>query len=81
MHLPGGYLARKHGGATLLGLSVGATGILTLFTPLAAKTHVGVFIALRIAVGFAEVIPPPPPPPSLACTIAMHVDTWMNLLR
>ncbi|XP_027054875.1 sialin-like isoform X1 [Pocillopora damicornis] len=54
VHLPGGYLARKHGGATLLGLSVGATGILTLFTPLAAKTHVGVFIALRIAVGFAE---------------------------
>lgn len=80
MHLPGGYLARKHGGATLLGLSVGATGILTLFTPLAAKTHVGVFIALRIAVGFAEVIPPPPLP-SLAYTIAIHVDTWMNLLR
>ena len=53
-------MARKHGGATLLGLSVGATGVLTLFTPLAAKTHVGVFIALRIAVGFAEVIPPPP---------------------
>lgn len=80
MHLPGGYLARKHGGATLLGLSVGATGFLTLFTPLAAKTHVGVFIALRIAVGFAEVIPPPPPP-SLACTIAIHIDTWMNLVR
>lgn len=72
-------MARKHGGATLLGLSVGATGFLTLFTPLAAKTHVGVFIALRIAVGFAEVIPPPPP--SLACTIAIHIDTWMNLVR
>lgn len=59
-------MARKHGGATLLGLSVGATGFLTLFTPLAAKTHVGVFIALRIAVGFAEVIPPTPPPPFIS---------------
>ena len=55
MHILGGFLARKHGGATVLGLSVSATGILTLFTPLSAKTHVAMFIALRIAVGFAEV--------------------------
>ena len=55
MHIPGGYLARKFGGATVIGLSVGGTGALTLFTPLAARIHVGLLIALRVAVGLAEV--------------------------
>ena len=53
--LPGGLLARKFGGATMLGLSVGTSGALTLLTPLAARAHVGVLIALRIAIGMAEV--------------------------
>ena len=53
--LPGGVLARKFGGATMLGLSVGTSGALTLLTPLAARAHVGVLIALRIAIGMAEV--------------------------
>ena len=53
--LPGGVLARKLGGATMLGLSVGICGALTLLTPLAARAHVGVLIALRIASGMAEV--------------------------
>ena len=53
--LPGGILARKFGGATLLGLSVGTSGALTLLTPLAARAHVAVLIALRIAIGMAEV--------------------------
>ena len=48
-------MARKFGGATLLGLSVGTSGALTLLTPLAARAHVGVLIALRIAIGMAEV--------------------------
>lgn len=52
--LPGGVLARKFGGATMLGLSVGTSGALTLLTPLAARAHVGVLIALRIAIGMAE---------------------------
>ena len=55
MHLPGGYLARKLGGATVIGVAVGATGALTLFTPLAARMHVGTFIGLRVAIGLAEV--------------------------
>ena len=54
-HLPGGYLARKLGGATVIGVAVGATGALTLFTPLAARMHVGTLIALRVAMGLAEV--------------------------
>ena len=55
MNIPGGYLARKCGGATMIGLSVGGTGAFTLFTPLAARIHVGLLIALRVAVGLAEV--------------------------
>ena len=39
----------------MLGLSVGTSGALTLLTPLAARSHVGVLIALRIAIGMAEV--------------------------
>ena len=53
--LPGGVLARKFGGATMLGLSVGTCGALNLLTPLAARAHIGVLIALRIAIGMAEV--------------------------
>ena len=39
----------------MIGLSVGGTGALTLFTPVAARIHVGLLIALRVAVGLAEV--------------------------
>ena len=39
----------------MIGLSVGGTGAFTLFTPLAARIHVGLLIALRVAVGLAEV--------------------------
>lgn len=53
--LPGGILARKFGGATILGLSVGTSGALTMLTPLAAHAHVGVLIALRVVIGMAEV--------------------------
>ena len=53
--LPGGVLARKFGGATLLGISVGTSGALTLLIPIAARAHVAVLIALRIASGMAEV--------------------------
>ena len=40
---------------TVIGVSVGATGALTLFTPLAARMHVATLIALRVAMGLAEV--------------------------
>ncbi|KAL9965852.1 hypothetical protein ACROYT_G029706 [Oculina patagonica] len=52
--LPGGHLARKLGGATVIGVAVCANGVLTLFTPLAARMHVGMFITLRIAIGLAQ---------------------------
>ncbi len=53
--LPGGHLARKLGGAMVIGVAVCVNGLLTLFTPLAARMHVGMFIALRIAIGLAQV--------------------------
>ena len=55
MQIPGGYLARKFGGATVLGVTIGSSGALTLLTPLAARTHVGMLIALRVAMGLCEV--------------------------
>jgi len=53
--LPGGHLARKLGGATVIGIAVGLNGALTLFTPLAARMHVAMFMALRIAIGATQV--------------------------
>ena len=48
-------MARKFGGATILGVAVGCSALLTVFTPMAARAHVGVLIALRIVIGLAEV--------------------------
>ena len=48
-------MARKLGGATVIGVAVGANGALTLFTPLAARMHVGMFITLRVAIGLTQV--------------------------
>ena len=39
----------------MIGIAVGLNGALTLFTPLAARMHVAVFMALRIAIGAAQV--------------------------
>lgn len=55
MQIPGGYLARKLGGATMIGVVAGSSGALTLLTPLAARTHVGMLIALRVVMGLTEV--------------------------
>ena len=52
-------MARKVGGATLIGISVGTSGLFTLLTPIAARTHPGVLIALRIVIGMTEVIDVP----------------------
>lgn len=48
-------MARKFGGATVIGIAVGLNGALTFFTPLAARMHVAMFMALRIAIGAAQV--------------------------
>ncbi|KAG4075528.1 hypothetical protein HA402_003353 [Bradysia odoriphaga] len=50
----GGWMARKIGGHILLGVGVGSTAVLTLFSPLAARSSSGAFIALRTIMGVVE---------------------------
>lgn len=49
-----GNLAEKFGGKWIFGGCVFFAGILTLLTPLAARTHIGLLIAIRILTGIFE---------------------------
>ena len=53
--IPGGLLAARYGGKTVLGLGIVITAALTLFTPLAARIGFGALIGLRILEGLFEV--------------------------
>ncbi|XP_037934645.1 sialin-like [Teleopsis dalmanni] len=50
----GGFISSKIGGNIVFGIGIGATAILTLFTPMAAKHSLDAFIAVRIIEGFFE---------------------------
>lgn len=50
----GGYVASKIGGNLVFGVGIGMTALLTLLTPIAAKTNVYVLIAIRIIEGVFE---------------------------
>ncbi|CAF3389237.1 unnamed protein product [Rotaria sp. Silwood1] len=50
----GGILAERYGAKWIFGCSLLIAGILTLFTPIAAQTHVGLLIAIRILTGIFE---------------------------
>ncbi|XP_018010829.2 sialin isoform X1 [Hyalella azteca] len=50
----GGRLAENFGGHIVMGVGVGATSVLTLLTPYAARSSVNLFIALRVAEGLTE---------------------------
>lgn len=52
--VPGGWLATRYGGKRVFGLGVLCTSVLTLLTPLAAKTSLYLFIALRVIEGLGE---------------------------
>jgi ACS family sodium-dependent inorganic phosphate cotransporter len=52
--LIGGVIAAKIGGNRIFGIGIGMTAILTLLTPLAAKTHLYVLLAIRIIEGVFE---------------------------
>ncbi|XP_060594913.1 sialin-like [Ruditapes philippinarum] len=52
--IPGGWMAEKFGAKWLFGLGVLCTSVLTLVTPIAARYHVGVFIAVRVLEGLGE---------------------------
>ncbi|BES99717.1 MFS transporter, ACS family, solute carrier family 17 (sodium-dependent inorganic phosphate cotransporter), other [Nesidiocoris tenuis] len=50
----GGYLACKHGGKRLFGLGVGVTAVVTLLTPLLARTSIYLLVFGRIVEGLFE---------------------------
>ncbi|CAK8673452.1 unnamed protein product [Clavelina lepadiformis] len=52
--IPGGYLASKFGGKLLLGGGVLCTSLLTLLTPIAARTSFALLIVVRILEGIGE---------------------------
>lgn len=50
----GGYVSSKIGGNLVFGVGIGMTALLTLVTPIAAKTNVYLLIAVRIIEGVFE---------------------------
>jgi len=54
----GGWLASRYGGKHVFGIGVLITVIATILVPVAARTHVGVLIALRVIMGLACVCTP-----------------------
>jgi MFS family permease len=50
----GGYLASRFGGRLIIGLTVFGGSLLTLLSPIAARTDVTAFIALRVLLGFFQ---------------------------
>lgn len=52
--LAGGYISSKIGGNLVFGLGIGMTALLTLLTPIAAKTNVYLLVAVRVLEGFFE---------------------------
>ncbi|CAG9801296.1 unnamed protein product [Chironomus riparius] len=50
----GGIIAAKIGGHIILGLGIFITAVLTLLSPIAARTGIGAFVALRVLMGLAE---------------------------
>uniref|UniRef100_A0A061QHU6 Sialin n=1 Tax=Cupiennius salei TaxID=6928 RepID=A0A061QHU6_CUPSA len=71
--IPGGRMAEMFGGKWLFGIGVLCTAVLTLLTPLAAKTGYGTLIALRVLEGLGEGVTFP----------AMHamLGCWMPKLE
>ena len=52
--IPGGYLADKFGGKQVLSFGVVAWSLMTLITPWAASTNLGVLLAARALLGVGE---------------------------
>ncbi|CAF0904123.1 unnamed protein product [Rotaria sordida] len=50
----GGILAERYGAKWIFGCGLLIAGILTLLTPIAARTHIGFLIAIRILIGIFE---------------------------
>lgn len=52
--IPGGWLAEKFGAKLVYGIGVLCTSLLTLVTPIAARTSIGLFVAVRVVEGIGE---------------------------
>ena len=52
--VPGGRLAELVGGKWLFGLGVLVTSVLTIVTPLAARTNYALFLVVRVVEGLGE---------------------------
>nr|XP_045602405.1 sialin-like [Procambarus clarkii] len=53
-NIPGGRLAEVYGTKRVFGGAILVGGVLTLFTPLAARAHYGALILLRVLIGLAH---------------------------
>ncbi|CAF1344084.1 unnamed protein product, partial [Didymodactylos carnosus] len=52
--LIGGYLSERFGGKWIFGCGILGAGLLTMLIPIAAKTHVGFLIVVRVLIGVFE---------------------------
>ena len=55
MQIPGGWLGQRFGGTRVFGICLGIASVLTMLTPLAARTSVAALITLRVIEGLALV--------------------------
>lgn len=55
MQIPGGWLGQRFGGTRVFGICLGVASILTMLTPIAARTSVVALIILRIIEGLTLV--------------------------
>lgn len=80
----GGYLSALVGGKIVIGTAVLASAVLTLMSPVAATTHVYIFIAIRAALGVVQVrwnncrissfvAPSLPKPPPVKCSLCVEI--------
>ncbi|XP_074615597.1 vesicular glutamate transporter 2.1-like [Acropora palmata] len=53
MQIPGGWLGQRFGGTRVFGICLGIASVLTMLTPLAARTSVAALITLRVIEGLA----------------------------
>ena len=54
-NLIGGRIAELVGGKKVYGFGILLTSVLTFLTPMAARSSLPLFLALRVAIGFGEV--------------------------
>ena len=55
MQIPGGWLGQRFGGTRVFGICLGIASVLTILTPIAARTSVAALITLRVIEGLVLV--------------------------